>query len=381
MPNPPRTILFAGGGTGGHIYPNLAIYEQLRQLKAATNSTATSTDSTSPQLGHFLVSNREVDARIMSKEGIPFTALPARPVSAHPLKLAGFLKAFLSSQKRVAQLIKQLNVGAMVTTGGFVSAPAAAAASRLKIPIVMVNLDAVPGKANRWIAKRATELYTAYPHKLLENATVIGLPLRQNAIGPADKSVAIKALHMNPDKPMLLVTGASQGATSINEMMLELSRMASPKRALQDWQILHLAGKDDADAVRKGYQEAGLDAQVQVFCDQMGMAWRGATLAISRCGAGSVAEVWANSVPTFFLPYPFHKDEHQRLNAQMLADAGASQLMKDLVEPVANARQIAGPLLELMGNAARRQKMIELLEHDRPPQGAQTIASWLVKMV
>lgn len=370
MPNPPRTILFAGGGTGGHIYPNLAIYQQLHQLKPAH-----------PNLAHFLVSNRAIDAQIMTKAAIPFTPLPALPVSLHPLKLLRFYKAFVSSKKRVIQMIKDMNAAAIVTTGGFVSAPAAAAAKQQNIPIIMINLDAVPGKANQWIAKRAANIYTAYPHDSLPNATVIGLPLRATAIGPADRNEALAALNMKPDKPMLLITGASQGAGSINQMMMELAATAAIKRELQTWQILHLTGKDDIAMVQSSYNAAGLDATVLGFCDQMGKAWRAASLAISRCGAGSVAEVWANAVPTIFLPYPFHKDEHQRLNAQMLVDAGASKMMTDLVDPIANARQISGPLLSLMGNEAMRQKMADLLENDRPPEGAKVVAQWLAKLV
>lgn len=366
----PRTILFAGGGTGGHIYPNLAIYEQLRLLKPAHE-----------QVGHFVVSNRAIDAHIMAKEGIPFTPLSAKPIALHPLKLLAFFKAFVGSKKRVTTMIKEMNVAAIVTTGGFVSAPAAAAAAKLNIPVVMVNLDAVPGKANQWIARRATEIFTAYPHASLRNATVIGLPLRASAIGPADPSQARTTLKMHPQKPMLLITGASQGASSINQMMTELATMTTMRKALQSWQILHLSGKDEVTRVQQAYDDAGIDAKVIGFCDQMGLAWRGASLAISRCGAGSVAEVWANAVPTIFLPYPFHKDEHQRLNAQMLVDAGASKMMKDLVEPVANAKQISGPLVSLMGNEAQRQKMSELLQTDRPPEGAKVVAKWLAELV
>lgn len=186
---------------------------------------------------------------------------------------------------------------------------------------------------------------------------------------------------MDPDKPMLLVTGASQGATSINRMMAELARLATFNQVLREWQVLHLAGQQDARDVARAYAEAKVEAKVEAFCHQMGMAWRGASVAISRCGAGSVAEVWANAVPTIFLPYPYHKDEHQKLNARMLVEAGAALMADDLVDPLANARQLCGPLLELMRNEARRARMIELLESDRPEPGAAAIATWLARLV
>jgi UDP-N-acetylglucosamine--N-acetylmuramyl-(pentapeptide) pyrophosphoryl-undecaprenol N-acetylglucosamine transferase len=245
----------------------------------------------------------------------------------------------------------------------------------------------VPGKANQWIARRATEIYTAYPHPLFENATVVGLPLRRQAIGPADARQAriqlreAMGLALDPDKPLLLVTGASQGAQSINRMMMELAQLSPSRQRLAGWQVLHLAGEQDVAALKRVYADCGIEAHVVTFCHQMGLAWRSASVAISRCGAGSVAEVWANATPTIFLPYPFHKDQHQRLNAQMLVEAGAALMLTDLVEPLANARQISGPLLSLMGNEAQRQKMVEILQADRPVDGAQAVGAWLARLM
>jgi len=367
MPTP-RTILFAGGGTGGHIYPNLAIWQRLLELRPQAKA-------------HFLVSNRAVDAQIMAKEALPYTALPALPLAMHPLKLLKFYKAFKASEAIVGQIIRDQQVLAIVTTGGFVSGPAAAAAVKANIPILMVNLDAIPGKANQWIARRATELYTAYPHHTLSQAAPIGLPLRRSAIGPKDQRQARRILGLDPDKPMLLVTGASLGAQSINLLMRDLAVMAPFRKALEGWQILHLTGKDGAPEAEAVYKEMKLDAHVQTFCNQMGCAWRGATLAISRCGAGSVAEVWANATPTIFLPYPHHRDQHQKFNAQPLVDAGAAMMYTDLIDPMANARQLCGPLTALMGNDAQRQRMVDIMQSDAPPDGAQTIADWLAKMI
>lgn len=368
MSSSPPTILFAGGGTGGHIFPSLAIAERLAEKKARSRP-------------HFLVSNRPLDAQLLTKAGIPFTALPARPMSARPWHWPGFLRAWRSSVAQVHKLIDELNVGAVVTMGGFVSAPAVAAARKCQKPVLLVNLDAVPGRANRLMARRADEIFTVYPFAHWPQAQTIGLPLRRSAVGPADKAEARRQLGLDPEREMLLVTGASQGAQSINRLMIELVSHAQPRKALRPWQVLHLSGQSDVEELKQAYAKAEIPARVETFCHAMGLAWSAATIAISRSGAGSVAEVWANAVPTIFLPYPYHKDQHQRLNAAPLAESGAAMLFADLIDPMANTRQLTGPLLALMGNAQQRYHMAESMRLRHPADGAEAIAQWLLRAV
>src|SRR5690606_34808033 len=147
---------------------------------------------------------------------------------------------------------------------------------------------------------------------------------------------AREALGLAPDQPVLLVTAGSQGAATINRMMMALVKHPQGRAALADWQVYHLSGAREREAVERAYAEAGVAARVEPFCQRMGLAWRSAELAISRAGAGSVAEVLANAVPTIFMPYPYHKDQHQRLNALPLADAGGAVLVQDHIDAEAN---------------------------------------------
>lgn len=358
------TILFAGGGTGGHIFPSLAIVERLRE-------------SGCPARPHFLVSSRPLDAQILTKESIPFTPLDARPLSIHPARLIAFGRAWVQSVAQVRKVIDQMSSRALVAMGGFVAAPAVWAARQAGIPVILVNLDAVPGLANRHLGKWATEVFSAYATPVLPRANLIGLPLRRSVIGPADVAAARRELGLDPARETLLITGASQGAESLNNMMIEFVGLAQPRKALRQWQILHLAGAADVERVRKAYELAQIPARVESFCNAMGLAWRSADIAISRAGAGSVAEAWANSIPTLFFPYPYHKDQHQRLNADPLARIGAAKLFTDLIEPQPNARQLTGPLLALMTNSAQRLHMAELLRERRPSDGAMAVAQWL----
>jgi UDP-N-acetylglucosamine--N-acetylmuramyl-(pentapeptide) pyrophosphoryl-undecaprenol N-acetylglucosamine transferase len=360
-----RTILFAGGGTGGHIFPNLAVLDVLLDRQA-------------PVYPHFVVSNRALDAQIMKKHPHDFTALPAVGLQlTRPWTWLEFRRKQQASTAVAADLIRAHQVSAVIATGGFVSAPVVLAAEALNVPCAVVNLDAVPGKANRRMAPHATEVFTCYPHAALRHARRIGMPIRRCTIATQTPQACRTQLGLDANRPTLLITAGSQGATTINQMMIELVSRTKGKHELSAWQVLHLSGHAERDAVAKAYQDAGVPARVEAFCNAMGLAWGAATVALSRAGAGSVAEVHANAVPTHFFPYPFHKDQHQRLNAAPLVDSGAALLLTDLVDPIRNVNQMMGHLVALMNNTAQREKMIATLKETLPEDGATVIATWL----
>lgn len=365
---PAPTILFAGGGTGGHIFPSLAIVERLREQGVEADY-------------RFLVSTRPLDAQILGKHGLPYTALPVQPLPGNLRALAAlpsFVRGWFASVAQVRRIIRQETVAAVAAMGGYVSAPAVVAAYRSGIPTALINLDTPPGKANRMLAKRATAVFTVYPAL---NGQRVGLPLRRIALATADPASARREWGLDPRRSTLLVTGGSQGAESINQMMMQLLTMPGPQAALRQWQVIHLAGVHPTEPVRRAYKEAGVPAVVEPFSDRMGLAWSATTLAISRAGAGSVAEIWANATPTIFLPYPYHKDQHQKHNTRELVGIGGACVCDDLIDPAANAKQITGPLLDLMNDPARRHAMAKAMKDTPPQDGAATIAGWLTERV
>jgi UDP-N-acetylglucosamine--N-acetylmuramyl-(pentapeptide) pyrophosphoryl-undecaprenol N-acetylglucosamine transferase len=364
------SVIFAGGGSGGHISPGLAIAERLKAI--APDSKAI-----------FVCSNRAIDAAMLSDAGAEFVAIPASPPSLNPLAAWRFILNFQKSKRIVGDLIRTNEVSRVVTLGGFVAAPAVCAANSCGVPATLVNLDSVPGRANRWMAKRSDEVLSAVEIPsmpgFVSKGGVVGMPIRRRALAPADAPECRVRLRLDPHRPTLFVTGASQGATSINAMMIALA--ASNPRMFDDWQIYHLSGSGADEPVRAAFSEAGIKAVVEPFINEIGLAWGAADIAISRAGASSVAEAAHNAVPTIFLPYPFHKDMHQTHNAQPLVDlrgGGGAMIVTDLIDAAENARAIGPVLSDLMKDAARREAMRSWLRSHQFPDAAMTIARMLV---
>jgi UDP-N-acetylglucosamine--N-acetylmuramyl-(pentapeptide) pyrophosphoryl-undecaprenol N-acetylglucosamine transferase len=241
----------------------------------------------------------------------------------------------------------------------------------------MVNLDAVPGQANRLLVRRCTRVFTAYRSSHLPGAQSIGLPLRAASVGESDPAAARRSLGLPPERPLLFITGATHGATSIIHTMEALVRRPALVQALQGYQVLHQCGTHDVPGLQRAYDAAGLLARVVDYLDAMGQAWSAADLAISRAGAGSVAEAWANATPTVFLPNPYHRDQHQRHNAQPMVDGGGAVMLRDEIDPERNAELLLPVLLELLDDRTRREGMREAARSTCPPDGAAAVAKWL----
>ncbi len=318
----------------------------------------------------------------MADHCLAHTVLPVRPLPAPLtgwLTLPGFMRAWCASVSQVRRLIQQTQPAVVVAMGGFVAGPALVAGSKANLPVALVNLDTPPGRANRWLAKRANQVFSVDPTLPGEP---ISPPLRQSATSCVDQAQARSVLGLDPNREMLLITGGSQGARTINQMMVRLMATDALRRALGSWQVLHLVGPENPpQPVQAAYAQAGVTARVEPFCDQMGLAWAGATVAISRAGAGSVAEAWASATPTVFLPYPYHADQHQKNNVAPLLRIQGAQMYEDRIDPQANVQQITKPLLGLIGNATQRNQMIQAMRDRRPSNGAVPIAAWVMQLV
>ncbi|MCC5822195.1 MAG: UDP-N-acetylglucosamine--N-acetylmuramyl-(pentapeptide) pyrophosphoryl-undecaprenol N-acetylglucosamine transferase [Phycisphaerales bacterium] len=362
-PNP--ALLFAGGGTGGHIYPALAIAEHAARLDPGVRV-------------HVLCSSRAVDAEILAKEAVPFTPLPAQPPIPRPRAMIRFARAWLPSVTG-ARLILEEHAArgptVLVAMGGFVCPPSVSAALKHHIPVALVNLDAVPGKANRWVAERAERTFTAA--EVPQNWPFVGPIVRPALTDPIDPRQARAAFGLEPDTPTLLITGGSQGARSINDLLIRL--LTDHPDAFKGWQAIHQTGaQHDPGPVRAAYARAGVRSWVDHYLDDIAGAWAAADLSFGRCGAGTVAEAWATRTPAVFFPYPYHADQHQKRNAQPLARTGAAVILDDLIEPDANAAAHADTILALLTDPARLSALSEPAERLPPADGAERVARALL---
>lgn len=358
-----RVVVFAGGGTGGHLYPALAIAERL----PAECRTL------------FLCSARPIDAQILTNAGVDFVALPATPPTRKsPLTFAKNFRASFRLAREHAR-VKDGRVS-MIAMGGFVCPPAVLAARALRVPVTLVNLDAEPGKANRFVDRFAQRVFTAADGpRVPKGWQRVGPLLRRSILVGASRAESRRTLGLDANLRTLFVSGGSQGAGTINDAMRALAERDAP--LFEGWQVYHQAGpvKDGADehlgALRDAYAGAKVRALVVPFCDAMGHAWNAADLALCRSGAGTVAEVLGTATPAVFLPYPYHADEHQKKNAQPLADAGGATILTDHIDAMKNLPALRDTLGSLMHDPKKLNAMRDALLSLAPTDGASTIAA------
>jgi UDP-N-acetylglucosamine--N-acetylmuramyl-(pentapeptide) pyrophosphoryl-undecaprenol N-acetylglucosamine transferase len=372
----PPTILLAGGGSGGHLYPGVSVAEVLGKLLPEVRPI-------------FLCTQRPIDADILEPTGYEYVPQPIVPPVRSVGGLLRFWNAWRATQDQVRTLIAERRPAAVLGLGGYAAGVAVKLASAANVPTAILNPDVVPGKANRYLMKFVRSVccgFDATKQHVAKNQqaklTTTGCPVRREVLQRPDRRAAAERLGLDCRLSTLVITGASQGAATVNEAVLELLiRLKRDGSTLQGWQVLHLAGKDHAEAVRLKYRDLALPARVIDFTPAMSDVWSVADLAVSRSGASSVAELTACGVPSILMPYPFHKDRHQTANAQVLADAGAAVLLDDLKNADQNAAALRPHVEGLLYDAPRRRTMAEAATKLARPDAADAVARVIEQLV
>jgi UDP-N-acetylglucosamine--N-acetylmuramyl-(pentapeptide) pyrophosphoryl-undecaprenol N-acetylglucosamine transferase len=344
-----KTIVLAGGGTGGHLYPGVAVAEALTQRMPDVRLL-------------FLTTPRTIDRVILGPTGFEAIVQPIVPPKKTIAGLLKFWRSWRETKDLLRAMFKREKVVLAVGLGGYGAGVAIRMASSRKIPCALLNPDVIPGKANQFLMPRVQAVCCQFEQTAdYVNAAegkklrVTGCPIRLELQHlPARESAAAR-LSLEPILRTLVITGASLGAQTVNEAAVKMLTSMT----LDGWQVLHLAGRDHADAVRTAYREAQITARVIDFTPAMADVWAVADLAISRSGASSCAELTACGVPSVLMPYPFHRDMHQRLNAQVLADAGAAVKVDDEKDPARNAAKLRPIVEPLLHDGDRRRAMSE----------------------
>ncbi len=356
----PIRVVLAGGGSGGHLSPGIAVAEALKRLRPSARLL-------------FLAPGRAVEDLLFSSGRFERRRVLSLRGRGGVLSIPH--RAMVSLAQSLA-LLARFRPAAVVGLGGFGSVPPALAARALRIPLVLLEQNAVPGRANAFLARSAARVYCAFPSAAKafpsEAGVVVGNPTRRDSL-EGDREAAIRFFGLEPNRKTLLVLGGSQGATAVNSAVLaHLPRLGSMRDGVQ---AIHVTGAADAERVRGAYEREGVPAFVTPFLSEMGLAYAAADLALSRAGGTTVAELFANGVPSVLVPYPHHADHHQRRNAEEAVSLGAAILAeeKDILDPRSGvfARAVIGLLVV---DPDRRRQMSARAALAARPDAAERVA-------
>jgi UDP-N-acetylglucosamine--N-acetylmuramyl-(pentapeptide) pyrophosphoryl-undecaprenol N-acetylglucosamine transferase len=354
-------IVFAGGGTAGHLFPGLAVAEQLLRY--------------APQLQiSFAGTGKPFESRHVREAGFDYCTLPCRPFPRRAREALRFLADNLSGYYSARRLLRAQNVSLVVGLGGYASLPTARAAASLGIPFVLLEQNAVPGRATRWLAPGAALVCSAFDgiRDHLRSGCrvrVTGNPLRR---GFVESQMPTRSL---PDRlggqRRLLVLGGSGGAQVLNSQVpLALYKAGA---GLGGWQIVHQTGQRDAPTAEL-YRKLGIQATVVPFIENMPGLLRASHLAISRAGGTTLAELAAAGVPAILLPFPKATNNHQRMNADVFAAAGACKTLDERELTGRLDNHLASALAELTTGHRLRVRMAQAITRLARPDATRHVA-------
>jgi UDP-N-acetylglucosamine--N-acetylmuramyl-(pentapeptide) pyrophosphoryl-undecaprenol N-acetylglucosamine transferase len=360
---PTPSIVIACGGTGGHLFPGLAVAEELLMRGCQVT---------------LMVSPKEVDQQaVKAVRGMDVVTLPAVGLQRGQY-LKFFLKFWQSRQLCMARF-RQQTPHAVLAMGGFTSVAPILAGRSFGAKTFLHDSNTVPGRANRWLAPKVNQAFTWFPqtetHLKAPKVMSVGMPVRTQ-FEPLDASGCKTALGFNPQKPLLLIMGGSQGARGINELVLH----TLPNLTLMspELQYLHLTGAEDFERVKNAYAAQKAKALVRPFFSEMELAMGAASAAISRAGASSLAEIAAMRLPTVLIPFPQAADNHQYHNARAFVDSNAARIVE---QKNGRPEALNLVLLELIGNRSTREAIGYALAQWHTPSAAANMAETILQSI
>ncbi|MES2475502.1 MAG: undecaprenyldiphospho-muramoylpentapeptide beta-N-acetylglucosaminyltransferase [Verrucomicrobiota bacterium] len=339
-------ILIACGGTGGHLFPGIAVGEALQAR------------------GHevlLLISEKRVDSEASAKyKHLHFKTVPAvaKPPTLSP-RMIPFLWKLWGSVRQCRKIIREFGADAVLGMGGFTSLPPVYAGHKLGLKTFIHDSNARPGRANVLTSRFCTRVFLGLePAKAFfpnRETVVTGTPVRPEIMDMPSLEDAAAAFGLEAGRPTIVVTGGSQGAKRLNELCAQAAAKLSPET-----QVLHIAGALDFQRVseitrdRDGYRVLG-------FCDQMPAAYAIADLVIARAGASSLTEISIAGHPSILVPYPYAADDHQTRNAEVFAAAGAAELVQEKDLDAEKLAELATSILQDLPTYKRMAKAARAL--------------------
>jgi UDP-N-acetylglucosamine--N-acetylmuramyl-(pentapeptide) pyrophosphoryl-undecaprenol N-acetylglucosamine transferase len=336
-------VIIAGGGTGGHIFPGLAVAEELRSRDASTEVV-------------FAGTEQGIEARVVPREGYPIKFLRAEGLVGVSLKkkIQAMVKVLLSIGDSY-RIIKSVRPDIVIGVGGYASGVITAVAYLMSVPTMILEQNAVPGLTNKILGKIVNSVCITYQESLSffprEKTFLTGNPVRMNVLRGNSES-AYRLFSLEKGLFTIFAFGGSVGAKSINRALVDaLQHLRDLKDAIQ---FLHQTGLKDYEAVRDTYRQEGFKGTITPFIYQMGEAYAVADIVISRAGATTLAELTALGKAALLVPYPHAAGDHQEVNARKLLEIGAARMIPDRE---LSGEALANTIRELYENESARAEM------------------------
>lgn len=360
---PPWAVI-CGGGTAGHVVPAIAIAQALVARGHP------------PASIHFIGSDRGIESRLVPEAGFGVTLLPGRGIERRlSIRNLQAVAGLAAASVKGVRLVARRRPRVVVSVGGYASLPGVAASAVLRVPLVVVEQNAAPGAANRLAARVAQAAAVSFPGTPLPGAVVTGNPVRPEVLAvdrsQVGKAAARRALDVPPDATLVLATGGSLGARTINNSTVGLVQRWRSRR---HWCVYHVVGTRDWEAVaaaRPELPDDGLWYRQVRYEDRMDLVYAAADMAVCRAGATTVSELAVVGLPAVLIPLPGAPSDHQTANARALVDVGAARLVSDAE---ASPERLAAEL-DAMADPATRSEMSQAAATVARRQAADEVAA------
>ena len=338
-------ILLAAGGSGGHIFPAVALAKELEKKGVGKIS--------------FISSKRRLDKSILGKEKYDCYFLSANPMpyKFNPVRMIVFIAKLFADICSAVYLLIKIRPNAVVGFGGYSSGGASLCAKLFGIPVLIHEQNVIPGRANKILAKLVDKIAISFENGAeyfdvnKEKIVFTGNPLREDML-TGDRKEALSRMGLSPEKATVLVMGGSQGSTSLNNTVSRTLLDIKEKKSL-DIQFVHLTGKKDYDSIKEFYEEHGLSGRVYDFLDKIDDAYAVSDVAVSRSGAAAVFELASYARPMILVPYPNPKN-NQRSNAIYFSEKGAALYRE---EKDFTTQNLAEDIVSLLTDGEKHRKM------------------------
>ncbi len=359
----PAHVVFSGGGTGGHLFPGLAVAAELRRRHPQLQIT-------------FSGNGQEFDRAQVAAAGFAYQGFPSVPATRTLRGLWRFFRHYQEGTRRAGAFLHQQRVQLVVGLGGYASVPVARAALRQRIPLALLEQNVIPGRATRWLARKAELVCLSFDQSRDRLPAGARLFTTGNPLRSSFRQLAQKKVPVEPRR--LVVLGGSRGAADLNEHVPRA--LYKLRAALRGWKIVHVCGRS-CEATRLLYEKFNLRAEVSDFVQDMPDLLHGASLAISRAGGTTLAELALLGVPAVLLPYPLATDDHQRANAGVCVQSGGATIVDSRYLTGRLDVQLAATLSPLLQSPQRLRSMGQAMRRLSRPQATAVVADQLEQWV